>query len=74
MTVPVLTVEQLIAKLQKVEDKTLPVTINGCDCSGDAGYVHPDGYWSRDEGDVKFVVIGRTDQYDEEDPEKRGDL
>lgn len=34
-----LTVQEIIDKLQKVEDKTMPVILGGCDCTGEAGQV-----------------------------------
>jgi hypothetical protein len=49
-----LTLQQLIDKLQQIPDKTVEVTIDGCDCSGQASAVHvdPDG-----------LVIIRRDDY-----------
>lgn len=52
---PNLTVQQLIYRLSKVEDKSTVVSIDGCDCSEIASFV----YWSPERD---YVCIGRADQ------------
>lgn len=48
-----LTVQEVIDKLQKVEDKTCLVLSDGCDCNGEVGIVYScDGE----------VALGRADE------------
>lgn len=53
-----LNVAELIAALNAIKDKTLLVSMEGCDC-----YTQAAGAGVVDDGDKSYVLIGNVEQY-----------